>query len=237
MVQLLRFTFMACVALVIAAVTPAVADEYVTNFGPVEPNEPILASVEDVLRDLGPGLTMDYLWFNLNRGANKLGKPYVDPEKLALFEKSEFHRAVSYALDRSGMTRSILLGLGEKITKAGLQCGFHNHHGEFQKIGDDLYNSNFTDMAARRELLVKAYQKLQEAPPPEETELPMPVYKPKEDPREFSVAREGSNEWRISGTAIERAASSCFLRLAWRRNIFEAATGSLSYRASSSSSV
>jgi len=45
MVQLLRFTFMACVALVIAAVTPAVADEYVTNFGPVEPNEPILASV------------------------------------------------------------------------------------------------------------------------------------------------------------------------------------------------
>jgi hypothetical protein len=45
MVQLRRFTFMACVALVMAAVTPAVADEYVTNFGPVEPNEPILASV------------------------------------------------------------------------------------------------------------------------------------------------------------------------------------------------
>jgi peptide/nickel transport system substrate-binding protein len=65
-----------------------------------------------VLRDLGPGLTMDYLWFNLNRGVNRLGKPYIDPEKLALFEKSEFRRAVSYALDRNGMTRSILLGLG-----------------------------------------------------------------------------------------------------------------------------
>jgi peptide/nickel transport system substrate-binding protein len=65
-----------------------------------------------VLRDLGPGLTMDYLWFNLNRGVNRLGKPYVDPEKLALFEKSEFRRAISYALDRKGMTRSILLGLG-----------------------------------------------------------------------------------------------------------------------------
>ena len=60
------------------------------------------------LRDLGPGLAMCYLWFNLNSGA----KSSVDPEKMALFEKTEFRRAVSYALDRSGMTRSILLGLG-----------------------------------------------------------------------------------------------------------------------------
>ena len=64
------------------------------------------------LRDLGPGLTMDFLWFNLNRGVNDRGKPYVDPDKLSLFEKPEFRRAVSYALDREGMARSILLGLG-----------------------------------------------------------------------------------------------------------------------------
>jgi peptide/nickel transport system substrate-binding protein len=64
------------------------------------------------LRDLGAGLTLDYLWFNLNRGNNSAGKPYVDPEKLTIFEKSEFRRAVSYALDREGMIRSILLGLG-----------------------------------------------------------------------------------------------------------------------------
>ena len=64
------------------------------------------------LHDLGPGLTMDYLWFNLNSGANRLGKAYVNPEKLAIFEKSEFRRAIGYALDRDGMTRSILLGLG-----------------------------------------------------------------------------------------------------------------------------
>ena len=65
-----------------------------------------------VLQDLGPGLSMDYLWFNLNRGSNSLGKPYVDPEKLAIFERSEFRLAVSSALDREGMVRSILLGLG-----------------------------------------------------------------------------------------------------------------------------
>jgi peptide/nickel transport system substrate-binding protein len=64
------------------------------------------------LRDLGPGLTMDYLWFNLNRGANSAGKAYVDPEKLAIFEKAEFRLAISHALDREGMVRSTLLGLG-----------------------------------------------------------------------------------------------------------------------------
>ena len=61
-----------------------------------------------------------------------------------------------------------------------------------------------------RELLIKAYQKLEETPPPEEMELPLPVYKPKEDPREFVVRREGTNEWRISGAAIERAASMTY---------------------------
>jgi len=61
-----------------------------------------------------------------------------------------------------------------------------------------------------RELLVNAYQKLAEAPPLEEIEPPLPVYRPKEDPREFIVTREGSNEWRISGVAIERAASMTY---------------------------
>jgi peptide/nickel transport system substrate-binding protein len=64
------------------------------------------------LRDLGPGITMDYLWFNLNRSSNGAGKSFVDPEKLAIFEKPEFRLAVSHALDRDGMVRSILLGLG-----------------------------------------------------------------------------------------------------------------------------
>jgi GTP-binding protein len=61
-----------------------------------------------------------------------------------------------------------------------------------------------------RELLIRAYQKLEEAPPVEELELPLPVYRPKEDPREFTVTREGTNEWRIAGVAIERAASMTY---------------------------
>lgn len=64
------------------------------------------------MRDLGAGLTVDFLWFNLNRGVNSTGKPFIDPEKLAVFENPEFRKAISYALDRSGMIRSVLLGLG-----------------------------------------------------------------------------------------------------------------------------
>ncbi len=64
------------------------------------------------LRDVGPGLAQDYLWFNLNPGKNRSGKPFVDPEKRAVFSSAEFRRAVSSALDREGMVRSILLSLG-----------------------------------------------------------------------------------------------------------------------------
>jgi hypothetical protein len=44
MVQLLRSTSIGCAALFIATVTPALADEYATNYGPVGPNEPIIAA-------------------------------------------------------------------------------------------------------------------------------------------------------------------------------------------------
>ncbi len=64
------------------------------------------------VQDLGPGLLIDFLWFNLNRGTNAAGKPFVDPEKRAVFEKTEFRRAISHAIDRDGIARSILLGLG-----------------------------------------------------------------------------------------------------------------------------
>ncbi len=64
------------------------------------------------VRDLGPGLAMDFLWFNLNRRSAGAGRVPVDPEKMDVFEKAEFRNAISYALDRKGMVRAILLGLG-----------------------------------------------------------------------------------------------------------------------------
>jgi GTP-binding protein len=61
-----------------------------------------------------------------------------------------------------------------------------------------------------RALLLKAVQILSETPPLEEIEPQAPVYRPKEDPREYVITREGANEWRLSGAAIERAASMTY---------------------------
>ena len=81
---------------------------------------------------------------------------------------------------------------------------------KFKKLNVELMTISALARTNTRELLVRAYQKLEEAPPIEEVEVPLPVYKPKEDPREFNVTREGTNEWRVSGTAIERAASMTY---------------------------
>lgn len=59
-----------------------------------------------------------------------------------------------------------------------------------------------------RQVLYKAAQLLQEAPPIEVVEA-IPVYRLDEDPNEFRVDRE-QDGWRISGIAIERAASMTY---------------------------
>lgn len=64
--------------------------------------------------DLGPGLTTDHLWFNLNEGARD-GKPIVDPIKRAWFSDVRFRRAVSYAIDRESIASSILQGLATPL--------------------------------------------------------------------------------------------------------------------------
>ena len=81
---------------------------------------------------------------------------------------------------------------------------------KFKKLKIELITISALARTNTRELLVRAYQKLAEAPPLDEIEAPLPVYKPKEDPREFNVTREGANEWRVSGVAIERAASMTY---------------------------
>ena len=81
---------------------------------------------------------------------------------------------------------------------------------KFRKLKVELMTISALARTNTRELLLKAYQALQEAPSMEEVEVPLPVYKPKEDPREFNIVREGANEWRVSGTAIERAASMTY---------------------------
>lgn len=81
---------------------------------------------------------------------------------------------------------------------------------QFKKKKVELLSISALARTNTRELLLKAYQVLQQTPAPEQFEAPMPVYKPKEDPREFVITREGANEWRVSGSAIERAAAMTY---------------------------
>jgi peptide/nickel transport system substrate-binding protein len=63
--------------------------------------------------DLGPGLGVDYLWFNLNPA--KPDGTRLNPVKLAWFSDSRFRRAVSMAVDRDSIARSTLQGLATPL--------------------------------------------------------------------------------------------------------------------------
>jgi GTPase len=97
-----------------------------------------------------------------------------------------------------------------KIDQPEVQERLADIQKQFKKRKIELMTISALARTNTRDLLVKAYQKLTEAPPLEEIEPPLPVYRPKEDPREFIVTREGANEWRISGISIERAASMTY---------------------------
>jgi GTPase len=81
---------------------------------------------------------------------------------------------------------------------------------EFKKRKVEFVTISALARTNTRDLLIKAYQMLQDAPLPEVVEMPVPVYRPKDDPRVFEVTREGEHEWRISGVAIERAAKMTY---------------------------
>jgi GTP-binding protein len=94
-----------------------------------------------------------------------------------------------------------------KIDQPEVQERLAAIHKKFKKKKVELMTISALTRTNTRELLIRAYQLLQETPPLEQFEAEMPVYRPKEDPREFVIKREGANEWRISGSAIERAAA------------------------------
>lgn len=81
---------------------------------------------------------------------------------------------------------------------------------KFKKLKVELMTISALARTDTRELLIRAHQLLAEAPLTEEVNVPLPVYKPKEDPRDFTIQREGNHEWRVSGAGIERAAKMTY---------------------------
>lgn len=68
-----------------------------------------------VIKDLGPAFTTNYFAFNLDRRASKEGSPYVDPIKQGWFQNKLFRKAISHALDREGIVRTVMAGRGQPL--------------------------------------------------------------------------------------------------------------------------
>lgn len=81
---------------------------------------------------------------------------------------------------------------------------------ELKKRGYELLAVSALARTDLQELLFKAVNKLADTPALAEAEIPLPVYRPKEDARQFVITREGSNEWRVSGAGIERTAKMTY---------------------------
>ncbi len=65
--------------------------------------------------DLGPALNTNFFWFNLNRARDtksgkKIGNTYVDAAKYSWFNNRDFRKAVSKAVDREAIIKSVYYG-------------------------------------------------------------------------------------------------------------------------------
>jgi GTP-binding protein len=88
------------------------------------------------------------------------------------------------------------------------QAAWVKVHKEMEKRGIEAFPISAVAGTNVRMLLYRAAQLLEETPVPETVEE-MPVYRVSEDPRQFSIQRERRG-WRVSGEAIERAATMTY---------------------------
>lgn len=64
-----------------------------------------------IVKDLGPSLGSEQMWFNQNRNQNpKSHRPFVDSVKLKWFTNPKFRQAVSYAIDRKSLVKLVFQG-------------------------------------------------------------------------------------------------------------------------------
>ena len=66
-----------------------------------------------VAADAGPGLSIDHLWFNLNKGQD--GKPVAGDAKYSWFSDKRFRQAIASAIDRDSIASITLQGLASPL--------------------------------------------------------------------------------------------------------------------------
>ncbi len=90
------------------------------------------------VKDYGPSMLTDFLWFNQNDGKDASGKPFVDPTKRAWFADARFRRAIATALDRTTIINNVLRGLGTSISGLAAPSNKRWFSSELPKYDFDL---------------------------------------------------------------------------------------------------
>lgn len=68
-----------------------------------------------IIENLGVAMGQNMFWFNLNPGTNAEGRPFVAPHKLAWFSDVRFRKAMSHAVDKTGISDTVFNGLAEPL--------------------------------------------------------------------------------------------------------------------------
>jgi GTP-binding protein len=97
-----------------------------------------------------------------------------------------------------------------KIDQPEVQAALPRLRAAFEKMHVQLLPISALARTNVRDLLKAAVDRLAQAPAVKVAPPALPVYRVEEDPHDFRVAREAEHRWRLSGTAIERAASMTF---------------------------
>jgi GTP-binding protein len=109
------------------------------------------------------------------------------------------------ALFDPGLAKKPQIVALNKIDQPEVLEGWPKLKRELKKHGYEAMAISALARTNVRELLLKAAKMLTELPEEVETEQPMPVYRPVEDPRAFNILRE-SDGYRVKSASIERAA-------------------------------
>jgi GTP-binding protein len=109
------------------------------------------------------------------------------------------------ALFDPGLSKKPMLVALNKIDQPEVLEAWPKLKKELKKRGYEAMAISALARTNVHELLMKAVAQLAELPPVDETEKPMPIYRPVEDPHAFTIVREPDG-YRVKSAAIERAA-------------------------------
>ncbi len=126
----------------------------------------------------------------------------LSPDPLADFDQINSELAL---FDPRLVEKPQLVALN-KIDQPEVQERWPKIKKELKKRGYDPMAISALARTDTQELLKRAAAMLAEAPVQAEAEPELPVYRPVEDPRAFTISREAGGGWRIKSAAIERAA-------------------------------